>query len=379
MSAHHLLRLLAMCAGLVTTGCASMRPAATNPDEPPLNRVRTEVSRRFETLEAPGAVFGIYRGAETEPALFLPLGYADERHTRPIRREDHFRIASLTKTFVGQVVLQLVDEGKLELDDPVSKYLPNVVPNGENITIAMLGYHTSGVPREMANPELQKALQAEPGRQWKAEEVLAYTWSMKPLFPPGKGWMYSNSNTIVLGEVIRAVTGEPWYEVVTERIVKPLGLSQTGYPQQSRVPEPTPRGYRFGQKDNLARYGDYWFDSTDWSGSVWGASGDMYSTMDDVAKFMRAAARGELVGPAGREAAFKWVDTGYENIEYGFHIARRDGGIGNTGDIPGFSSFAMYLPKHDLTIVCLANLTATPAKLTAAAELGELAVRLLGP
>ncbi len=370
-------RLFVTVFGLIAAGCALTGPAVTSSDGLPLNHIRTQLSRQFETLQTPGAVFGIYRGAETEPALFLPLGFADEDRSRPILRGDHFRIASVTKLFVGQVILQLVDEGILELDASVSKYLPGVVPNGENITVAMLGYHTSGIPREMANPKLQKALQSEPDRQWKAEEILAYTWSMEPLFPPGEGWMYSNSNTILLGEIIDAVTGKPWYEAVDDRIVRRLGLSHTGYPHGSRVPTPTPRGYRFGQRDNLVRYGDFWFDATDWSGSVWGASGDMYSTMDDLAKFTRAASRGELVGETGRVALFDWIDIGYEQIEYGFHIARQNGGIGSTGDVPGYSAFAVYLPDRDVTIICLANLTATPEKLTAAAELGELAVRLL--
>jgi D-alanyl-D-alanine carboxypeptidase len=292
-------------------------------------------------------------------------------------RNDHFRIGSATKTFVGIVVLQLADEGRLKLDDPVSKYLPRAVPNGDQITIAMLGYHTSGLPRVIANSEFQRAIQADPGHQWQASEILEYAWQMKPLFPPGRGWMYSNTNTIVLGEVIEAVTGKPWYEVVEERILRPLALNETGYPANSQVPAPTPHGYRFGQKDNLVRYGDFWFDATDWSGSCWGAAGDMYSTIDDLARFTRAAAQGELVGPAGRKALFRWVDTGYEQVEYGFHIAQRDGGIGTSGDVPGFSTFAAYVPKHDITIVCLANLTATRAKQTAAAELGELALRLL--
>ncbi len=331
---------------------------------------------RFETLQTPGALFAIYRGAEREPALYMPLGFADEAHTRPIRRDDHFRIASVTKLFVGHVILQLADESRIDLDAPVSRYLPGVVPNGENITIAMLGNHTSGLPRVIANPEYQKAIQANPSHQWTHAETLAYAWKMDTLFPPGARWMYANTNTILLGEVIQAVTGKPWHVVVDERIIRPLQLTQTGYPVNSQVPAPTPRGYRFGQRDNLVRYGDFWFDATDWSGSCWGAAGDMYSTLDDLAKFTRAAARGELVGPAGRKALFRWLDTGY-GLDYGFHIARRDGVVGSTGDVPGFSTFAGYLPEQDLTIICLANLTATPQKLTAAAELGELAAEMI--
>jgi len=191
--------------------------------------------------------------------------------------------------------------------------------------------------------------------------------------------MYSNVNTILLGEVIRSVAGREWHEEVARRISVPLGLRETGHPTASGLPPPAPRGYRFGERTNLFDYGDYWFDATDWSGSCWNAAGDMYSTVDDLALFVRAAARGELVGDAGRKALFQWIVTGHEGVEYGFHIGRQAGAVGSTGDVPGFSAFAAHLPDLDITIISLANLTATRTKLTAASELGELAVQILTP
>jgi D-alanyl-D-alanine carboxypeptidase len=357
-------------------GCAPQRQPLTPTTPIPVDTIRAKVTERFATLESPGAVFGVFRGPDSTPLVVLTLGHADERKSRAITRKDHFRIASVTKLFVGTVVLQLVDEGRIRLDDPVSKYL-DAVPNGNDITVAMLGYHTSGLPRVIANPAYQQAIQAEPARQWKAAEILPYAWQMKPLFPPGKGWMYSNTNTVLLGELIQSVTGRPWHEEVRARILVPLGLLDTGYPVESKVPEPTPRGYRFGKKENLIKYGDYWFDATRWSGSCWGAAGDMYSTLDDLATCTRAAARGDLVSETGRTTLFKWIRTGYEGVEYGFHIGRQSGVLGSTGDVPGFSAFAAYHPELDVTIVSLANLTATRAKATAAAELGELTVGIL--
>lgn len=356
------------CLLLCLAGCAST-PAS-------IEKLKTEIPKKFPETEAPGAVFAVYQGPQLKPLIMQTLGYADEQHTRPISRRDHFRIASITKTFVGTVVLKLAEEGKLKLDDPVSKYVDGV-PNGDKITIAMLGYHTSGLPAAIANPVFQKAVEANPQRPWTIDEILPYAWQKPMLFPPGKGWMYSNTNTMLLGKVIEKVTGKPWYRVIQEMILDPLGLKETGYPGNGDIPKPFPRGYRNGQKDNLVRYGDYWFDATQWTGSCWNASGNMYSTVDDLAKFMRAAARGDLVNAQSRKVLFAWIHTGYEGVDYGFHIAMKDGAIGSTGDVPGYSASAVYLPKKDLTIVCLANLTATKGKETSASVLGELAVRII--
>lgn len=331
----------------------------------------------FAGIETPGAVYGVYRGAEVKPELRLTLGYNDERHTRPITFADHFRIASVTKTFVGTVVLQLIDEGKLSLDDTVAKYVDGV-PGGDRITIEMLGHHTSGLANFIANPKMQAAIVADPSHNWTDAEILPYAFELPARFEPGKGWYYSNTNTVVLGKVIEKVTGQTWKQQVQTRVLDRLGLKQTGFPdEKGRMPEPAPRGYRFGKKDNLIKYGDYWFDATDWTSSWAGAAGDMYSTLDDLAVFAHAVARGELVGDKGRSALLTWVDAKYQGIEYGFHIFKQNGGIGSLGDMPGFSSFAVYMPEQDVTIVCLANLTATSKKLTAAAELGELTVKLL--
>jgi D-alanyl-D-alanine carboxypeptidase len=369
-------RIGAISAFLALLVLASPSARAEAPTADQLHAIRDKVATHFKTLNCPGAVFGVYAGADLKPLVELELGFADEAESRPISLKDHFRLASITKLFVGTVVLQLVDAGQLRLDDPVSKYVPQV-PNGENITIRMLGFHTSGLANLIANREFQKAIAAEPSRTWRTDELLKYAFDMKPLFPPGKGWMYSNTNTIVLGEVIAKVTGHPWYEEIEKRILKPLKLRETGHPSSYQLPAPAPSGYRYGQKENLVRYGDVWYDATKWSASWAGAAGDLYGTLPDLAKFTRAAGRGELVSAGSRKVLFDWIDTKHEGIEYGFHIARIQGGIGSLGDMPGFSAFAFYIPESDVTVVCLANLTATIEKRTVASELGEPTMEIL--
>jgi hypothetical protein len=108
-----------------------------------------------------------------------------------------------------------------------------------------------------------------------------------------------------------------------------------------------------------------------------GAAADMYSTLDDLAVFAHAAATGSLVGEKGKAALMDFVDAKYEGINYGFQIFKQNGAIGSLGDMPGFSAMAVYMPQQDVTIVCLANLTATSKKVTSVSALGELAVKLL--
>jgi D-alanyl-D-alanine carboxypeptidase len=367
--------LILMLIAASVFGCA-VRPTRSESTETNLALIEQRITQRFGQLEAPGAVYVLLEG--DQPAIRLALGHADENRTRPIRFEDHFRLASVTKLFVGQVVLQLLDEGRLTLDDPIAQYVDGV-PGGERITLRMLGRHTSGLPMAIANPRFQKLIESDPARAWTARQTLDFAFELPPVARPGERFNYSNTNTVLLGMVIEKLTGRSWQEAVQARLLEPLALGHIGFPdcQTGALPQPSPRGYRFGRKDSLIKYGDVWFDATDWNASWTGASGDMYGTLDDLSKFTRATARGELLGPRGREAMFDWYDTKRDGIEAGFHVFRQNGAIGGVGDVPGFSAFAAYLPDRDITVVCLANLTATRTKLTAAAELGELTIQLL--
>jgi D-alanyl-D-alanine carboxypeptidase len=369
-----LLLPLVLFVGLAALGAADALQVTTTQEE--VEEIRQAVLERFETLETPGAVYGLFSGDDHEEEILLLLGHADEDKTRPIRRDDHFRVASVSKTFIGVVILQLVDEGKLKLSDPVAKYVDGV-PRGDEITIEMLGFHRSGIPNMIASRTMQAAINENPTKVWTTKEILEVAFEQPLRFEPGERFDYSNTNTVLLGEVISRIAGKHWHEVVKERIYEPLGLENTGLSEDGTVPEPTPRGYRFGKEDSLIRYGTVWFDATEWNSTWAGAAGNLYSTLDDVKVFIRAVARGELLSEQSHALMQRWQEGEDKSVAAGFQCFRIHGAFGTLGDVPGFSVIAAYVPERDLTVVCLANLTATSDKLTAAAELGELTLKRL--
>src|SRR5262245_50277019 len=155
----------------------------------------------------PGAILLVRDGDRT-----VRLTSGSARLAPRVRMEpnDRFRAGSITKSFVSTVVLELVGEGKLALSDTVERRLPGLVPNGDHITVRQLLNHTSGLYNYTDDPDLLRALtNLSSDRVFKPEELLAMATSHPPLFKPGARWSYSNTNYIVLGLIVEAVTGKP--------------------------------------------------------------------------------------------------------------------------------------------------------------------------
>ncbi len=159
---------------------------------------------------------------------------------------DHVRIGSNTKTMTGTVILELVDEGSLNLDDPVATYRPEV-PNGDQITIAQLLEMRSGLYHYTESPELNQALDETPTCVWSPDELLAIAFPQPPSFAPGAAYQYSNTNYIPLGLIIEQFTGDSAENALRQRIFDPLGLTQTLLPalNSNAIPDPYPQGYMY--------------------------------------------------------------------------------------------------------------------------------------
>ena len=288
------------------------------------------------------------------------LGIRDVTKQAPIQLKEHMRIGSITKTFTGTVVLQLVDEGWLGLDDPISRHLTGV-PNGESITIRQLLNMTSGLYNYSEDRAFNESLDADPERVWTPEELLAIGLGRKPYFAPGTEFHYSNTNSVLLGKLIEAVTGHPLEQEFEQRIFQPLKLHDTSFPVSSALPRPHPRGYMFGTNVgtlppacDAATVGRH--DVTDASPSWTWSAGGAVSTLKDLIVWARALATGALLSPDTQAERLKGVPTGPPPApEYGLHITNFFGFIGHDGNLPGFSSFMAYDPTRDITIVVLAN------------------------
>ena len=328
-----------------------------------------KLTEKLQAMQCPGALVGIFPD-EGEPRRFV-LGVADVDTKTPMTADVHMRVGSVFKPILGTVVLQLYDEGKLSLDDPVSKYVPDV-PNGDKITLRMLGKNTSGLFNSIENKELQYAIMKDPTKQWTPAEILAFNAGREPYCQPGEKWRYSNTNAVLLGLCIEKATGRTFAEEIEERICKPLRLTETGVPKVAELPLPRTAAYRNGYPDKVIGYGNVFYNVSNYSAAWTGAAGNLYSTLDDLGKAAKPIATGVLLKEAGREELHDWIATGHEGVEYGYFLYRKNGGIGHTGDVPGFNAVMMYYPEQKAAIVVLTNLSNNADGTMPAEELAKL-------
>lgn len=281
-----------------------------------------------------------------------------------MRLDDHMRIGSITKTFTGTVVLQLVDEGWIGLDDPISQHLSGV-PNGNAITIRQMLYMRSGLYNYSEDLAFNHSLDAQPQREWTPQELLAIGFGQRPYFAPGAGFHYSNTNSVLLGLLVEKITGHTLAHEFRKRIFRPLHMAESSLPDLDdiSIPRPHPRGYTFGTNVgslppacDAATVGRH--DVTNVSPSWTWAAGGAISTLRDLKIWARALVLGTLLTPATQAQRLQFLPTDPSPAApgYGLHITNFAGIIGHDGALPGFQSFAGYNPAKDATIVVLANL-----------------------
>lgn len=352
--------------------CAALAAPALQAEE----TLEQQLKNQLTNMECPGALVGIFP-ANGKPTRFA-LGVADVKTKQPMQLNFHMRIASITKLFVGTIVLQLAEEGKLSLDDPISKYVEGV-PNGEKITLRQLGNNTSGLFNSIENREFQQAIMDKPQRQWTAAEILKYAFSKPVYHKPGERWRYSNSNAILLGEVVEKVTGNSLAEEVQKRIAQPLTLKATGFPKKENgeLPEPSPSAYRNGYANKVLGYGSTFSEVTQYSAAWTGAAGNMYSTLNDLGRAAEPLVTGTLLKAQGKRELHRWIDTGYQQIKYGFCIGNQDGVLGHTGDVPGYQAFLGYLPEPETSVIVLTNLSNNKDGTMPAEELAKMVIQSL--
>jgi D-alanyl-D-alanine carboxypeptidase len=305
---------------------------------------------------APGAILLVRNGDETTR---LVSGVADLATQRTIGQGDHYRIASLTKTYVATVVLQLVAAGKLRLSDTVQQWLPGLVPNGNKITVRMLLIHTSGLYDHERDPEvLQPYLNGDLGYYWSPTRLVKLATSRPPLFAPGatKLSSYSSTNYVILGLVVSAVTGRSVGAELKQRIFQPLRLAQTTYPtRQTQLPNPYAHGYFMLGPPALT-------DLSAFSPSLSGAAGAIVSTVDDVAVFYRALLSGRLLKPAQLAAMKKTLPEAKSDLvqRMGYGLIRfstRCGAAwGHSGSFPGYWTHAWSSANGKRQAVLVVNI-----------------------
>ncbi|MEO6999440.1 MAG: serine hydrolase domain-containing protein [Terracoccus sp.] len=305
-------------------------------------------------------------------------GVSDLATGAKLRPAAQFRIGSITKTFVATVVLQLVGEERLRLDEPVARRLPGLLANGEQITVRQLLNHTSGLPDYTGDPELFAGIKQN--RVWEPRELVAMAEKQPQLFPPGSAWAYSNTDYIVAGLLVEAVTGRSLARELDRRIFSPLHLEHTSFPTGttsltgyythgyiSTEVNPTPDGQPL--------------DVTGYNPSHAWAAGAIVSNAADLSSFYGALMSGRLLPPPMLREMKKTVaeDPTDPNttFRYGLGLERVNdpcgANWGHTGSIYGYRDLAYWNERTGRTVVIASTMfpapTAAEAPLATATDL----------
>ena len=382
----------ALAAGLSLDALPAWAARASSVDEARIRRLFEDTAKG---LLVPGA-YMILRAPGVD--LSLPFGSSALGGDQPVGPRDHFRIGSVTKTFTGTVILQAIQDGvgrkgDVKLSDPVSRYRPDV-PNGRRISIEQLLTMHSGLYNYTLSLPLNKALDRDPQRVWRTQDLLRIAYAARRHPIPGTTWEYSNTNTVLLGLIAEHVFGAPLAAIFEQRLFRRLRMRDTSLPaaSSSTIPSPHPRGYMFGTnvstlkterlpadqiaaaEAGLLKPRDVTVMNPSWAG----AAGAGISTAQDMATWAKGLCDGSLLDARWqrrRLASIRAIDPAEPSAPgYGLALGKFGALYGHTGELPGFQTFAGHDPGRDLTLVVWTNLKASPQGFACAATIARAVI-----
>jgi len=369
----------ARAAGHATSVAARSRPRL----DPDLARQLQQALRdalRDPGTTAPGAILHVHGpklGAWTGVA-----GLGRVAPNVPMRPRDRFRAGSIAKPFVAVVVLQLAERGRLSLDARLPEVLPASVtgrfPTAPDVTVRMLLGHRSGIP-EWDLPAVDAQLARHPAKVWKVSEFLDLAAAQPPVFPPGTGFSYSNTNYNLLGLLIERITGRSWRHEVTRRVIRPLRLTRTDLPAPGDRSIQGAHAHGYGELDGKT------IDLTRIDPSFAGAAGAcaLVTTVQNLARFGDALLKGRLfrrratlrsmldLAPAQGEGGLAGYGLGIERYSLPGGVEL----VGHLGGTAGYRSFFGRVRPLGVTMTFAMNALDDPTPLVLAAVQALAAAR----
>jgi len=304
------------------------------------------VVKQREAKNVPGLVVATIKNGAVDRVVTSGLASLDLNV--PVKRESVFEIGSLTKAFTAELVMMLVEEGRVALDEQISKYLKDCPETWKGITVRRLLNHTSGLPNYT---DIKPALLLN-GLKITYPEIFDLVKGLDLRFTPGEKYQYSNTNYYFLGQIIENVTQKDYSALLDEKILVPLQMTKTGPQKQRSVIENRSIGYmRVGKSYVIAPFlqGE----------SAW-AAGYLISTIDDMAKWDRALLEGKLLKPESYAEMYKKVaiKDGVSTYGFGWDVSEVSGhrAMQHGGGTAGFSTYILRLPDDKFSVVVLSNL-----------------------
>lgn len=364
-----MLRLLPLAlAAAVFSACSPAEAAPREPAAPRLCKAAVQAidQAAAKTLRqgSPGMIIEVAQHGEL---LFSgAYGHADLEQQQPVSRDSVFKLASITKQFTAAIILTLADEGKLDLQDPVTRHVPELAV-ASKVRLYDLLVQASGIPDYSEDPAGDKTKSVAK----TSAEMIAWIAVLTPRlqFEPGTRWAYSNSNYVLLGLVAERVTGQPLAKLYHDRLFTPAGMTATRFDDPGEVVPFRVQGYR------RAKDAPSGFRNADWiSPTIPGPAGGLRGTAADLVRWNNALFGGRVLSPRslrslvspGRLSDGRPTKLGMPedwqkglNSDYGMGVFIRPtpagDRIGHSGDISGFATWAAHYPATGVTIVQMIN------------------------
>lgn len=281
--------------------------------------------------------------------------------TITIKPDMVFAIGSITKNFVATLALKLVEEGKLSLDDPLLKWLPEYPHVNSEITIRQILNHTSGIYMFWSNQQIWDDLKKDRAKVWAPEEVLTYI--KEPYFEPGEGYRYSNTNYLLMAMIMEKVTGKRLSVQFKERFWNPLHIENAYLSIEEEIPDN--QAHVYGDNfNNDGSYQDLTFLPRASHESIGYGSGGLFMTAEDLAFWCHSLFEGKILNQQSMDEMLQFVSSGLnKNMnDYGLGVEkfRRKNSngkmaYGHSGANIGTSASMVFLPKHHLSVVVMIN------------------------
>lgn len=362
------LLFLVLMSGLFLTGCKedeigpTQSCALTQPDSSqlhPKNEAFVELLNKYTHKGLPGIILLV---RDPDGRWVGAAGKADIKKGLPMSPCYVSKVASVTKIFIGTLVMKMVGDGTLDLDDPITKWLPgkytDKVANADQATLRQLLNHTSGIYDIIESNAFYLQVLNNPGKFWDSEELLKFAYGQPAVFPTGTQLEYSNTNLLLAAMIIEKAGGRPHAGLLHERVIDPLGLADTYYHWHDPLPDEVAQGYY-----DLYNNGDIVNMSNFNTGSGNGYGG-MYATVYDMQVFIEALLRDKtLLSPELLAEMTAITAEDPADLEaYGVTIrkdfidrAPDEYALGHRGRDLAYTADLFYFPEKDVTIALLIN------------------------
>ena len=328
--------------------------------------LQAKLDELHKAASFPGATIGFV--LPDGRSASVSTGVAEVESKTPLNPTNRMLAGSIGKTYVSAVTLLAVQEGKLELDAKIERWLGKDswfprLPNAKDVTLRMLMNHSSGIPEHVLNKDFIAAMKKDPDRIWKPEELIAYILDAKPLFAAGQGFSYADTNYILVGMIYERVTRKTVYGEVERRILKPFKLERT-IPSDRRALPGVITGYSmpnspFGFEGPVISKGKFIINpQMEWTG------GGFASTAEDLARWAKLLYEGKVLKKEALDQMLNGVAAsegrgGGAGNRYGLAVQIRpsDWGVsyGHGGWFPGYRSEMEYFPQNRIAIAVQFN------------------------